>query len=104
MFCSAIYGRTLMERMNLRKVTVGVATLAVALGLGSASNAQEQMQEPARETTTPAPEQLRQKADGERHGLPIETYAVAPGTKFLVRLRDEFGTKSTQEKGRVKGK
>src|SRR5260370_45479 len=104
MFCSAIYGRTLMERMNLRKVTVGVATLAVALGLGSASNAQGQMQEPARETTTPAPEQLRQKGDGERHGRPIETYAVAPGTKFLVRLEDELGTKGTKENERFKVK
>ena len=34
----------------------------------------------------------RAQADGERHGLPLETYAVTPGTKFLVKLEDELGT------------
>src|SRR5258708_22138034 len=93
-----------MERMKLRNVTVGVAVLAVALGFASAGKAQEQTQELSRETTTPATEQLRQKADGERHGLPIETYAVAPGTKFLVRLEDGLGTKETQENAKFKVK
>ena len=93
-----------MERMKLRNVAAGVAVLAVALGFASAGKAQEQTQELSRETTTPAPEQLRQKADGERHGLPIETYAVAPGTKFLVRLEDELGTKGTQENAKFKVK
>jgi len=46
----------------------------------------------------------RQKADGERHGLPLETYAVAPGTKFLVRLEDELSTKGTQENAKFKVK
>ena len=93
-----------MERMKMRSVTTGVAILAVALGLGPAGRAHEQTQEPSRETTTPAPEQQRQKADGERHGLPIETYAVAPGTKFLVRLEEELGTKGTQENAKFKVK
>src|SRR2546428_6897648 len=93
-----------MERMKLRNVTACVAILTMALGLGSAGRAQEQTQELSRETTTPAPEQLGQKADGERHGLPIETYAVAPGTKFLVRLEDELGTKGTQENAKFKVK
>src|SRR5437899_8095021 len=93
-----------MERMKSRNVITGVAILTMALGLGSAGRAQDQTQEPSRETTTPAPEQLRQKADGERHGLPIETYAVAPGTKFLVRLEDELGTKGTKENEKFKVK
>ena len=93
-----------MERMKLRNVTAGVTVLALTLVWGSVSNAQEQTQEQSRETTPPAPEQLRQKADGERHGLPIETYAVAPGTKFLVRLEDELGTKGTKENERFKVK
>jgi hypothetical protein len=29
--------------------------------------------------------------------LPLETYAVAPGTKFLVRLDEELDTKGTQQ-------
>jgi hypothetical protein len=43
-----------------------------------------------------------QKADGERRGLPLETYAVAPGTKFLVKLEDELSTKGTQENAKFK--
>ncbi len=93
-----------MERMKLRNVTAGVTVLALTLVWGSVNNAQEQTQDQSRETTTPAPEQLRQKADGERHGLPIETYAVAPGTKFLVRLEDELSTKGTKENERFKVK
>src|SRR5258707_2666598 len=93
-----------MERMKLRNVTAGVTVLALTLVWGSVSNAQEQTQEQSGETTTPASEQSRQKADGERHGLPIETYAVAPGTKFLVRLEDELGTKGTKENEKFKVK
>ncbi len=43
-------------------------------------------------------------ADGKRHGLPLETYGVAPGTKFLVALEDELGTKGTSEKTKFKVK
>jgi hypothetical protein len=38
-----------------------------------------------------------QPADGRRHGRPAETYAVAPGTKFLVVLEQDLTTKDTQE-------
>jgi hypothetical protein len=72
---------------------------AIARAQGSA---QYPAQEPARENSAQAPEQHRQKADGERHGLPLETYAVAPGTKFLVKLEDELGTKATQENATFK--
>ena len=40
-------------------------------------------------TATPAPSQ---PADGSRHGLPLETFAVVPGTRVLVRLEDELNT------------
>src|SRR5260370_1009811 len=76
----------------------------LALALGAASKPQEQTQEPPREATTSGPDQQRQKADGERHGLPIETYAVASGTKFLVRLEEELGTKRTKENEKFKVK
>ena len=33
-----------------------------------------------------------QPADGSRHGLPLETFAVVPGTRVLVRLEDELNT------------
>lgn len=37
-------------------------------------------------------------ADGRRaSGVPLETYAVAPGTKFLVRLEKDLGTKGAEQ-------
>lgn len=48
-------------------------------------------------TVSPA-EQNRKAADGQRHGLPVETYGIAPGTKFLVALDDNLGTKETQDR------
>jgi hypothetical protein len=33
-------------------------------------------------------------ADGKRHGLPEEAYAVVPGTRFLVTLETEMNTKT----------
>jgi hypothetical protein len=32
-------------------------------------------------------------ADGQRHGLPVEVYAVVPGTRFLVTLEQGMNTK-----------
>src|SRR5258708_8092514 len=93
------------ENMELRKgssVFGSVAVLAMTLAMGVLGRAQDQTQEPSREPATQAQDQQRQKADGERHGLPVETYAVAPGTKFLVRLEDELGTKGTQENAKFK--
>jgi hypothetical protein len=71
-------------------------------GAGIARSAQSSAQEPAQETSPRPSQQPRQKADGERHGSPLETYAVAPGTKFLVKLEDELGTKGTQENATFK--
>jgi hypothetical protein len=36
-------------------------------------------------------------ADGERHGLPLEVYGVAPGTRFLVKLEGEMTTKLARQ-------
>jgi hypothetical protein len=36
--------------------------------------------------------------------LPVEAYAVVPGTKFLVRLENELDTKETREKSHFKVK
>jgi hypothetical protein len=36
-------------------------------------------------------------ADGQRHGLPLETYAVVPGTRFLVRLEQDLNTKEVHQ-------
>ncbi len=86
-----------MKHTRIRISAQCAAVLAAILASGTACTAQERAPEPSRETAGPAPEQPRQKADGERHGLPLETYAVAPGTKFLVRLDEELGTKGSQQ-------
>jgi hypothetical protein len=94
----------IMERMKISIELASIAILALTLASGVVSSAQETAQEPTREAPAQGPEQQRQKADGERHGLSIETLAVAPGTKFLVRLEDELGTKGTQENAKFKVK
>ena len=97
-----------MNRLKLRAVLVSAASLAMAFGAGisrgAQKSAQDPVQEPARETVVQSSEQPRQKADGDRHGLPLETYAVAPGTKFLVKLEEDLSTRSTQENAKFKVK
>ncbi len=85
--------------------STSIAALAAIFASGVLCGAQEPAQAPAQEAPAPIPQQQRQKADGERHGLPLEAYAVAPGTKFLVRLEEELGTtKGTQENTKFKVK
>ncbi len=93
-----------MERPKIGTVTASVAILAVTLASGIVAAGQEAPQEPTRDAASPVPEQPRQKADGERHGLPLETYAVVPGTKFLVRLEDELSTRNNEENRKFKVK
>jgi len=83
-------------------VATGSAILAAILGANVSCAAPDPTPTQIQEASTPAPESPHQKADGERHGLPLETYAVTPGTKFLVKLEDELGTKGTQENARFK--
>jgi hypothetical protein len=92
----------IMERRTFRSGLAGFAAVAMTLALTVPCKVRAQSHEPSRETATQGPETLRQKADGDRHGLPLETYAVTPGTKFLVRLEDELGTKATKENDRFK--
>jgi hypothetical protein len=73
----------------------------LGFGLGRVAMAQNQTQDsPA---VAPIAQQLAYPADGRRRAdLPMETYAVVPGTKFLVRLESELDTKKTHEKKRFK--
>jgi hypothetical protein len=62
-----------------------------------------QDQVPDAEPVAPIVEQPARPADGRRHtDLPIEAYAVVPGTKFLVRLEEGLDTKETHENKRFK--
>ena len=46
---------------------------------------------------TPSSHPDAHAADGNRHGLPVETYAVVPGTRFLVRLESDLNTKEVHK-------
>jgi hypothetical protein len=47
-------------------------------------------------------EQPGRSVDGERHGLPIETFGIAPGTRFLVSLDDKLVSKGMPERAKFK--
>src|SRR4029077_17284991 len=90
-----------MTRKSIR--FVGAAAMATVLGLGSAQLAVAQDQPQDSPPVPPVAEQPAHSADGRRHAdVPVEAYAVVPGTKFLVRLDDELDTKETREKKRFK--
>lgn len=86
-----------MHHLRIRTIFVVAPILAIILTGARALRAQEPPQDPAKETAVQAPEQQRRRADGDRHSLPLETFAVTPGTKFLVSLQDELNSKGTQE-------
>jgi len=93
-----------MKLSKVRNALAPTAILVMILSSGIPCFAQETAQEPERQAPVRAPEPQRQKADGERRGLPIEAYAVTPGTKFLVKLEDELSTKDTRENTKFKVK
>jgi hypothetical protein len=84
---------------------ISVALLGLSLTAAVAAAAQ---QDPQQDQAPPVISQDRpayaaKPADGRRAGdLPIETYAVTPGTKFLVRLEDQLDTKGTRENSRFR--
>ena len=63
---------------------------------GATSWGQESQIQENSEIHEPVP-QKRHLADGNRHGLPLEVFAVVPGTKFLVSLGQELNTKELRK-------
>ncbi|MGC2754310.1 MAG: hypothetical protein WCA40_18280 [Candidatus Acidiferrum sp.] len=110
----------IMYARNRVGFSLGIGVLAAFLGLATACAAQEasQNQPPQQSRSQQSPEkpilsedrigktddQEVKVADGKRHGLPLESYGVAPGTKFLVALEDDLGTRNTPEKTKFKVK
>jgi hypothetical protein len=70
-----------------------LSALAGALALTSHSDAQDAGKEASTETQETHHLYGGRVADGQRHGLPVEVFAVAPGTRFLVSLEQEVDTK-----------
>jgi len=104
-----------MRAIDWGRFLSAAAALALALGLGMACPAQETSRDQAPQLSQERPivstdklgtseDQGAKAADGKRHGLPLETYGVAPGTKFLVSLEDDLGTKGTAERAKFKVK
>lgn len=102
-----------MRPSNSRQLLSGTVLLAAVLGCGMAFAGQQSSQDQPPQQSQERPilsqdhmgetdDQEMRAADGKRHGLPLETYGVAPGTKFLVALEDDLGTKGTPEKARFK--
>lgn len=82
---------------NLRRFReVALTVLAGGIALASYSDAQEPATEAGRETQKNRAYRAR-VADGQRHGLPLEVFAVAPGTRFLVNLEQDLNTKAVRQ-------
>lgn len=79
---------------NCKNILFATSFLGVITALPPLSGAQEappNANSENRETTNvPYPARI---ADGQRHGLPLEVLAVAPGTRFLVCLEGDMSTK-----------
>lgn len=52
---------------------------------------------PVDDQSTPNPAPTGHPVDGSLHGLPPETFAVVPGTKFLVRLEQDLNSKDVKK-------
>lgn len=77
--------------MKLGMLGVYPGLLASSLAWGQERDRQEQGQ-PQQEVREASHSGTR-IADGERHGLPVEVYAVVPGTRFLVSLQQDMNTR-----------
>jgi len=86
---------------SFEKRVLGLGTLGLACGmlLASETPAQESpvtSRDPLQTETQPA-QANGHAADGLRHGQPVETFAVVPGTRFLVRLESDLNTKQVRK-------
>jgi hypothetical protein len=88
-----------MHFQSKQFLATGALSFTAAFGLAASLRAQEapvisrdELQTEASNTRADA-----HAADGDRHGLPAETFAVVPGTRFLVRLESDLNTKEVRK-------
>ena len=88
-----------MRFQSKRFLAVGALSAAWALVFAGNSLAQEAPVISRDELQAEAPNSRADvhAADGERHGLPAEAFAVVPGTRFLVRLESDLNTKEVHK-------
>ena len=84
---------TILRNFRLLAVTA----LAGGFVLICHSDAQESGGEAGRGTQAANRVYEGRVADGQRHGLPLEVLAVAPGTRFLVSLEQDMNTKAARQ-------
>src|ERR1700684_2942590 len=80
-----------MTRRFLTYVKSNTVLFAILLAVMISAAAAKEIQHNGQSAPEP------QQADGRRHGFPPETFAVAPGTKFLVVLEQDLTSKGTEE-------
>ncbi len=86
----------IQSRQILTVLTVG-ATLAFVFAAGMTAQEAPVISRDELQTETHSPRAAAHAADDERHGLPAETFAVVPGTRFLVRLESDLNTKEVHK-------
>jgi hypothetical protein len=75
----------------------GIVGLAMGLAATGGLRAQQAQEQSAGDTRDARPAVTMQVADGERHGMPTEVFAVVPGTRFLVGLEQNLNTKEARQ-------
>jgi len=88
-----------MKLHSMRFLAVAAFGAVPAIGFAPSTPAQEApvISRDELQTETPSSRAGAHAADGERHGLPAETFAVVPGTRFLVRLESDLNTKEVHK-------
>jgi len=76
---------------------LALIALAGGLTLTATLDAQEPDGVGGRETQETNRAYTAHPADGQRHGLPVEAFAVAPGTRFLVTLEQDMNTRVVRQ-------
>jgi hypothetical protein len=79
------------------RVTSAHVLAGLILGTGALAQNLQKAQEPDDSQPFAAQNVEQRAADGRRHGMPPETYAVVPGTRFLVSLEQDLNTKDVHQ-------
>jgi hypothetical protein len=84
-----------MKFQSKQFLTVGALSLTAAFAFAATVAGQEApvISRDELQTEASSSHADAHAADGDRHGLPAETFAVVPGTRFLVRLESDLNTK-----------
>jgi hypothetical protein len=88
-----------MKIHSMRFPAVAAFGAACAFVLAATAPAQEApvISRDELQTVAPSSRADAHAADGDRHGLPAEAFAVVPGTRFLVRLESDLNTKEVHK-------